>query len=228
MANQFLSLGLFIIMLAFFLVLNSMSKFDATKAEVAINSVHKSFMTSALPAEIEQYANNLSFRESESFRAGDALDNVQALFHSTIPDAKASKNRFGSILTVQVNKTAFEKALQGKTNTPEGAQPRQDEFKERFTAMLAAMLDTQVSVPYTMDILLNIAQEPAALQKQDAAAASQALKTVSGYAQILQEQGVDSKLISPGLYKGESETVTLVFTRYEPINLRVREKRVQQ
>lgn len=207
-------------LLSFFIVLNSMSTFEKTKAESVIKSLNQSFWNDA-PADIDKVSQSIT-SESESFRSGDALDNVKALFESTIPDAKATKNRLGSTLTVQVGKAEFEKALVGEAAKPEGVEPSPTEFKERFAAMLAALLDTQVSIPYTMDILLNVEQGPALLRKDNPAALDGHIKSVTGYVQLLQAQGLDAKLITPGLSQGEDETVTLVFKRYAPIALEVK------
>ena len=224
MANQFLGLGLFIMLLSFFIVLNSMSSFESEKAESVIKSINKSFWAQA-PAEKESFSQTIS-ATGESFRSGDALDEVKSLFQSTIPGSKTKKNRLGTQLTVQVPRPEFESALKGITPVPEelsGFSSRQsDTFTQRFPAMLAGILDTKVSISYTMDILFNMEEDPSIAQKQAPEQTRLAVKKSASYAALLEKEGLDPKLITSGLSKGPAQTITLVFKRYQPIKLEVR------
>ena len=82
MANQYLSLGLFIMLLSF-LMLNSLSTFEEQKTSSVINSLSEAFLGQAPQ---EQSLLRKVQQCSDFFRQGSALDQINALFSSTIPD----------------------------------------------------------------------------------------------------------------------------------------------
>ena len=82
MANQYLGLGLFIMLLSFFIVLNSLSTFESEKADSVIKSLNESFWNDQ-PEETETFSPKIS-APAESFRKGDTLDQVKDLFVSNL------------------------------------------------------------------------------------------------------------------------------------------------
>lgn len=209
MGNQFLSLGLFVMLLSFFIVLNSLSRFEESKTYAVINS-----LSNAL---IPQYSvqNNLPSpvitAEGEDANAGDTLDRIKALFRSSIPDVKAQKNRFGTELRMEMDRDLFEAAL---FNEGEDA--------DRLAHVLAGLISLDVSIPYQMDIILNTPVNPAQLQSDSPAAATALIDKAGRYSQVLETSGVESRLLSAGLGAGPDKTVFLVFRKFSPVKLELK------
>lgn len=218
MANQFLALGLFIMLLSFFIVLNSMSNFAEEKSQAVIESLSEAFF--AQPPMQKEMESQVVTAPAESLRSGDTLDNIKALFQATIPDSKAQKNRLGTIMTVTVPRDAFETALEN-VNLPVDANSESTGFNSRFADMLAALLDTKVSMPYEMDILLLTQENPSTLRRLQPANANTLIKKAASYSALLQDRGLETKLVSSGLQQGEAGKVALIFTQYKPISLEV-------
>ena len=209
MGSQFLSLGLFIMLLSFFIVLNSLSSFEDSKTRAVIDS-----LSDAL---IPQYSvqqdmpSPVVASEGEDANKGEALEQIKALFNASIPDVKAQKNRFGTELRMQMSRVDFEQALMG-----EGPD------SQRFSAALAGLIDLNASVPYEMDILLNIDVNPALIQTRAPSVAGVLIGTAGRYAQTLEDQGVRPRLITTGLAQGSEDNVFLLFRKYMPVQLEMR------
>ncbi|HCQ71316.1 MAG: hypothetical protein CL570_03365 [Alphaproteobacteria bacterium] len=209
MGNQFLSLGLFIMLLSFFIVLNSLSTFEESKTRAVIDS-----LSDALVPQYsfqEDMPSPVIANEGEDANKGDALEQIKALFNASIPDVKAQKNRFGTELRMKMARADFEQALVGAG--PDG---------QRFSAALAGLMDLDDSVPYEMDIVLNIDANPAALQGRAPSVAGELINAAGRYAQTLEDQGVRSRLITTGLAHGDDDQVFLLFRRYMPVRLELR------
>ena len=71
-------------------------------------------------------------------------------------------------------------------------------------------------IPYRMDMLLSIPQDPADMTKSDPEGFQKKLETVTGFAQKLEEMGIPKTLLSSGLQRGENGFIDIYFVRYEP------------
>ncbi len=213
MANQYLALGLFIMLLSFFIILNSMSTFEESKSRAVIESVTEAFISQSIGE--KDYISQAMTMPAESIRKGNALDNIHDLFNAAIPDSKAKKNQLGTVMSVNLPRADFEAALKGATT------PSANKMRERFAAMLVGLLDSKYTIPYQMDILLNQKGKFAKLQQESPNEAKQLIKTAASYANILEQQGLDRKLVTAGIVNGKNNTVTLIFRRYKPMALEV-------
>ncbi len=206
MGNQFLSLGLFIMLLAFFIVLNSLSTFEQSKTTSVLKSLAETFVVDP-PLGKDQVSEEVA-APGQDYKQGDALDRVQGLFQSVIPDAKANKNRFGTQLTMQMSVVEFETAL--GSNAPDN---------NRFANALSGLLYLNKTYPYEVDIYLNIEEDPAMLQRNEPVKATQYRKQISSYAATMEAGNIDPRLMTMGVKKGETKTITLIFRRYTPIQM---------
>jgi hypothetical protein len=221
MGNQFLTLGLFIMLLSFFIVLNSMSSFEDEKAKSVVDSIKETFLEQK-PMEEEMVAQQASAK-GESFREGDALDNVKSLFQSTIPGIKATKNRFGNVMTVELPLDQFETALNAYKSKNAAAQNAGDtDLNARFTDILVALLDTKISMPYEMEILVSTPEGAQNMWSGNSSKALELIKRAGGFAETLESRGLDPKLVSPGVTQGPEGTVVLIFQHYEPLKLELK------
>ena len=135
---------------------------------------------------------------------GDNLDQIQALFRSTIPDVVARRNRFGNILTLSMPQDEFEYVVLNAGS---------DQESERFFTILAMLMKSDEDISYKMDMMVHI--------KSNTASVESIVKS-GQYAEILQASGVPDFLMSAGLKRGVPNTVTMVFSHYRPLMLEVR------
>jgi hypothetical protein len=221
MGQHYLSLSLFIILLCFFLVLNSLSTFEPVKAQSAMNSL-QSALTGSSPS--DEGMPSLHFTPTENSPKGDALDQLKGLFSAQIKTFKASTNRMGTEMMVRLPVSEFEKSLQSAAAagiSPENAFERKG---GAFLPTLVSLMETaQSTVPYRMDILLNIPGDPADL----GASGKDLVLKASGYSDTLERAGLPRKLISAGLAQAVSENafegegdlyIELYFRRYVPVD----------
>lgn len=214
MANQFLGLSLFIMLLSFFIILNSVSNFELTKAQPVLNSLASVFSKDVLPEDIRPPGQRANVAQSS--REGDTLSQVQAFFTSTITGVDAKQNRLGTEMHMRMSFADFEKAVNEALTPPKPGEP--ENIDRSFLPTLVSLLGAEDTTPYRMDMVLSTAENPAELQ---ASQPEQYKKLNAGIARIaakLESAGMPARLISAGLEKGSADTVDLYFRRHEPFN----------
>lgn len=211
MANQFLSLGLFVMLLSFFIVLNSMSNFEVSKSRAVIESVTEAFITKN-PGQPDYRSQKIA-PIAQSTAEGSGMDRIDALFKSTIPGAKTRKNRLGNVMSVQIPRKDFEAALYG-------ALPSKDaSFRGQFIKMLISLIRTRSGIAYEMDILLNVPQNPSAYMAKKPDEAARNITLAASYTNKLEQAGLNRKYMSAGLTKGNADKITLTFRHYVPMKM---------
>lgn len=209
MANQFLALSLFVMLLSFFLILNSMSNFDDTKSRPILNSLSVSFSNEKVEPDNQP---NIEEDPADSFKEGSTLDRVEALFRSQITGVEAEKNRLGTLMHIRLSVDKFEKGI---------AMPDADGQVTGggFMPTLVSLLQSEENgVPHRMEMILNIEANPAAAQNETPQLVDEKAKQVSGFAEKLAGAGLPEKMIAAGLGQGPDQTIDLYFRRYEPFN----------
>lgn len=202
MGNQYLALGMFIMLLSFFIVLNAMSGFDKGKTQAVMESLSETLSVSTKTKQ-NMYATSIA-EEGKHFNQGDNLDQIQALFRSTIPDVVARRNRFGNRLTLSMPQDEFEFILLSIGS---------DEESTRFVTMLAMLMNSEEDIPYKMDMIIRTKSYKSSINH---------IVKSGQYAQILETSGVPAFLMSSGLQQGQTNTIDLVFSHYEPMKLELR------
>ncbi len=209
MANQFLSLSLFLMLLSFFIVMNSMSNYEVSKAKTVLNSLSLAFSNEG--------AENRAPEEVETPRKallqGDTLEELEGLFDGHIEGFEATRNRLGTQMHVQVPTYKFENAINIESlNANQIATGESGSFVK---TMVSLMRTNNKGRTYTVDIVLNLPDAPATVQRDEAQDFDAALKRVSAMASKLEGAGLPQKMISAGLGKGKEGYVELYFTPYE-------------
>lgn len=210
MVNQFLALSLFIMLLAFFIVLSSMSQYDIAKAKPVLNSLILAFSTQDSQEQLEP---NTVEDIQQSMREGDALDRIDALFQSELSSFNASKNRLGTQMKVRLKLDDFEKILL----SPFEGIP--DENRTPFAQTLVSMMEPGGGQPYAIRMTLLVPGDPGELINENKDLAGNAVKTVSGFARILEAAGLPAMLMGAGLAEGPDGYIDLLFERYQPQNI---------
>lgn len=216
MANQFLSLSLFLMLLSFFIVLNSVSDFENTKAvPTVLNSLSLAFKN-----EHSQGDTTATARQENEFqdkRDGNALEDVEGLFNAHIAGFEARKNRLGTVMHVRLPMRSFENALK-RTDFGDADVPSQDQ--EPFLNTLVTVLrSAQKKKPYRIDMVMNVGDDPAILMDTQPKEYRTAVKRVSNLSKALENMKLPRKMISTGLKRGERGFIDLYFYRYKPMQM---------
>ncbi|MGB0719780.1 MAG: hypothetical protein ACPGRX_04865 [Bdellovibrionales bacterium] len=211
MANQFLSLALFVMLLAFFIVLTSMSNFEPSKSEPVLNSVLLAFQTDGQEKDLQPNVTE-STRDLSS-REGSTLEKIEGLFSSRITGVETQTNRLGTIMHLRMKVERFEKTIMG----PEGVTGG---VGSAFMPTLVSLLQSRdAGVPYRMDMVLNTRQKPAQAVSDAPEDLNADVKKVARYSKRLEDQGLPKKMLSVGLSEGDPEFLDIYIRRYEPFIL---------
>ena len=215
MANQFLALALFLMLLSFFIVLNSVSSFDEVKSRPVMTSLIIAF-SNRIPEKPE----DPSVRPSPlvAVSDGDTLSGLEGLFKAHIANFKASRNRLGTVMHVRAEVDEFEEAIKmpGTGNYNNIAVDMQGSFVH---TMITILRSDQADKPYRIDLVLNTDEDPALMQKDSADQFAKDLKQVSLFAEKLEENGLPKKMMSAGLAQGESGFIDIYFYPYQPFDV---------
>lgn len=207
MANQFLALSLFLMLLSFFIVMNAISSFDESKVNPRLNSVSLAF--SMLATKENQMPSS-----AETLRAGagsgDTFDGVKGLFEAHISGFQMSKNRMGTQMYVKVPVSEFENLISYSSG---GLVENKGGFMPTFISMLRA---DKTNTPFRMDIFFNIPEDVSQYKLSHLDSYKIAVKKVSDYTQKLEDQGLPTHLLSAGMKKGDPAFIELVFMKHEP------------
>lgn len=204
MVNQFLSLSMFIMLLAFFIILNSMSSFEESTYKDVLASITVAFSEAEVPPDVDS---NIEEDVAQSFSEGSVLDRLQKLFDSQITGAKARKNRLGTEMHVRMPVDVFEAQLNAQSS---------DGASHDLKMMLVSLLTSNEDLQYKMEILLNLPKSPSALYNEQPDYVANAVKRVASYAQILETVGMPKPYITPGLVEGDDGIIHLYFRPYKP------------
>lgn len=225
MSQYYISLSLFVILLCFFLVLNSLSTFEPVKMHNVLSSVQFAF---AGKTEGEMDLPSVRVTPSQNFGKGDALAPLKALFNTEIKGFKASTNRMGTEMMVRLPVAEFERHIGLAADAGIARRSTLDGRGGAFLSTLVSLLNTaQTEIPYRMDILLNLPSDPSVLNIGEPEAFRAALGQVSAYSEALEKAGLPRKLVSSGLaegvpanrFEGQGDSyIELYFRPYIPID----------
>ena len=217
MANQFLSLSLFLMLLSFFIVLNSVSDFEETRAVPAVlNS-----LTLAFSNDVKNIQNGPSPSPSlhQDKREGDTIEVLEGLFNAHIAGFESKRNRLGTVLHVRLPIQRFENAVNSIGFDDAGFPGT---VPQSFVDTLITVLrSSEKGQPYRIDMVMSIPEDPAILSDSTPDDFIKALKRVSALAHSMENKGLPKKIMSSGLKKGETGFIDLYFYRYKPFEMNV-------
>lgn len=215
MANQFLSLSLFIMLLSFFIILNAISTFEVSKSRPVLNSLNVAFSQDDT---LDIVAPGQTFIKSQTYREGSTLDKVAGLFQAQITGVETKQNRLGTTMYVRMPFKDFSKSVASSLSIPEANTALSPTKTQDFVPLLVSLLETQRSVPYKMDMVLNIEEKPALLAAENPERFMSFNSAISAISAKIEETGLPKRQISAGLKHGEAGIVELMFRRYVPFN----------
>ena len=215
MANQFLALALFLMLLSFFIILNALSNFEEVKAKPILNSIAQTFSD----REIEDpLAPNVVESTEKEASEGDTLDELQKLFKTHITGVEVSKNRLGTVMHMRMPYSRFESSLlQPSRGT--GITQRLGAPGSFFPTLVSLIQTRDDKKPYRMDMVVNIEDRPAQLIIKKEQETRSEMKKISDIAGRMERAGIEKKMISVGLDKGEVGMIDIYISPYIAIDL---------
>ncbi len=223
MANQFLSLSLFVMLLSFFIILNTMSNFEEVKARPVLNSLAATFSNKETKQEI--LSPNVVESDEQGAKEGDTLSEIESLFNAHITGVKVRKNREGTEMHVRMNVNAFERSLTAPVRSAWRKPGVTDEEAAAIGApgsflpvLISLMQSTDMDNPYRMDMVLNTEKPLPDIMSSNPDGIRASLQRVAMFAQKMEQSGLARKMVSAGLAKGNANMIDLYFRKYETIN----------
>lgn len=215
--NKLLALSLFIMLLAFFIVLNAISTFEEEKVEPIVASLEAAFASKVTASEDVQPSVTKS--KQHSINEGNSIERIEALFRSRIPAKNIDKNEHLGTMQVTMTLEEFENIVSGLSQGRQFGEERTSEQAEVFLATLVSLLRSdQLGTPYHMDIIVNIAEKPSFLQNSDPQKMADVMRQASLLTTRIEQYGLSAKLMTIGLQKGDDKTVDLLFRPYVPFD----------
>lgn len=209
MARHFLGLSLFVMLLAFFIVLNAFSTFDETKVAPVLKSLTTEFTQNVVDPVRTSLFQVTSIKSSNE---GSILDRVRNMFKARISGVDISTNRLGTIMRVSMSADEFEDQLL-LPETPDIP------FGGKLNQMLVSLLASdEMNAAYQMSMTYVLPEGPIDLKTNTPEILDEAVGRVSRWALILEEAGLRKHLYSAGISGGGEYRVDLVFSPYIPIN----------
>ena len=215
--GQMMNLSLFIMLLAFFIVLNSLSSYEEEKMSKVRKSLDVAFSTDA---QMEDVAPSLKDDVMRSINEGDTFERLEALFTAQIPSFEVTKSRSRGIMMVQVPYEEFSKAVFALEQVDMTRRPNRFETRKNFfLPTLVSLVQANINgAPTRVEIYLHVDENPARMQNQNPQKMRDAINEVGVFSKALQERGLPEKLLNIGLTKGDPDFVNLVFRKYIPFS----------
>ncbi|MEZ5815122.1 MAG: hypothetical protein R3E13_10475 [Alphaproteobacteria bacterium] len=215
MANQFLGLSLFIMLLSFFIILNAISSFETTKTQPVLNSLSMAFSNKDA---VEDIMPGKMLAETAEMQSGSTLDRIEAVFKSQITAAETRQNRLGTTMYVHMPFEDFKRGIMKSIVIPDLSDVRSAAVPMDLLPMLVSLMETSRDTAYTMDMILNIEENPAVLWAKDPEGFSALNKSISAIAAKLEEAGLPKYQVTAGLKQGKTGFIDIIFRRYVPFS----------
>ncbi len=197
-----LLLCLFIMLLAFFIVIVSHATYRNDKVQEVLQSIDQTFSGRV-------FRDNLGpspmSTPDQGSGTGQELEQLEAMFRARIPGAEIQRIPDRGILSIEMTQDHFNNVLT-QPQTSETASPKQD-------AGLGALLSPSKGQPLQMEIWMYTDKDPASLSAKDRAAR---LAQLSAWAKKLEDYAVPQGRITIGLQQGDAAKIQLLFRPFVP------------
>lgn len=203
--SQLLGLSLFVMLLAFFIVLNSISDYQDSAADGIISNLGQTF-GSRVHVDGDE---NPSLSRSEQMQSGEGstVEKIEALFKAQVRGLKVAKGTYSGVMMISIPRTEFERMVKDM------------ESEQNFTQTLASLVRSEGrGSPYQMEILYGLQDNPGRIHNQDPAGMDETIQSISLMASVIERAGLPSRFISAGLQKGDPEMVDLIFKPYSTLD----------
>lgn len=198
MGKEFLNLGLYIVLLSFFIVLNGQSVFEESRAKAIINSLYSAFSTKYVLRPNYSPSSPLDM-PADTDRAGASLEQIEAIFLDIFPDMQVGGVMSGDALRLRLPREDFEMALH------DGGS-----YGRAFSLMVASLAGGYERPAVVMDVVFEYGSGG-----MDRAM----IRSLGEVAEVLDGFGLSTDLYSVAAADGEDGIVVLSFSRKRDITL---------
>lgn len=192
------TLSLFIMLLAFFMMLNATSSFDDDRVKPVLQSIKETFTTRVFREDVGP-----SFRPDPEHAAGEgheAYESLDSYFRTSFPGFSPQMIPTRGIFYLELPADIFEKKFFGADSSAQ----------KTLIEKLWAYQQLQ------MEIWLNLDQDPGAASADARDLLRARINKLSGWAAALEAQGLQKGTLTIGLQKGDSKKVIVLFHNYKP------------
>lgn len=203
--RQLLGLSLFVMLLAFFIVLNSISTFDEAKVEPMRQSLEETFAAKMDSVDTLRIMNIQA--EERALEQGKTLERIEALLTANIAGTEAITSSESGIMYMRLPRTEFERVV-----TTLGAGERPDIVKPILETFISILRTDGRGIPYRVDITYNLDRNPGRVANREPQKMEEFVKAAAATAQTLEKAGLPARLMTIGLKKGNPDYIELMFT----------------
>ena len=211
-----MGLSLFIMLLAFFIVLNAISSFEEKKMSSVMDSVEQAF---SKDVQRQDKKTSVTPDPVSSINEGETVERLDALFQAQISSFNAKKNVHSGTMYVTLPLDVFSKRIMAIGQEDVTKTRSISTGKNFFLPTLVSILKSdRQGLPYRMDVVLHTKENPAKLQNQKPKSLLKTMKREGSFARQLEKTGLSQQLMSMGIRQGDPDVVELVFRRHEPFS----------
>ena len=231
--GQLLALSLFVMLLAFFIVLNAISNYEKSKVKPVLQSIETTFASRI--TEDENDKPSVTASAESSLSEGDVLDRLQSLFVAQIPSYSGKIDRNTGTMHVELSfdeleaeVMAIDRGDRNKVDEAEKASEKEIALEEAeskkllkgffLPALVALVKNDMAAKPYRMDILVNIDENPALLNNSAPQRMKELMTRIGQMAVKIEDIGLPERLMSIGVKSGKAGMVELFFRPHLPYN----------
>ncbi len=193
-----MTLSLFIMLLAFFIILNSQSKFVPERVMPAIKSLNETFST--------RIFNDGAGRDDRPDLAPlpdankDAYQSLDQYFRASFPDSTQRLVPSRGVLFLEVDAAEFERKIFGRT-----------------AAAQKTLLEKMWAYPnLQMEIWLNLQEDPGISSPDAEKKKRDSVARLAGWATALEKSGLNKQNLTIGIQKGDPAKVIVLFHAFKP------------
>jgi len=202
-------LALYLILLAFFLLLNSLATIKEERVKAVIDSLNATF---AVPVEDADEARDPSSIAGEVPADQDRRAEVARYLFTAVPLARVEAFVVGGLMRLSIPTSAlFE----------DGSARLRAERAPLFARIARALAGDSPASNYDLELLVVSPSLPDESAGQGDLPASLAAMRLGAFAQALTAQGLRQRALAGGLERGVDETIRLSFYPRDPVRARV-------
>lgn len=212
-----MNLSLFIMLLAFFIVLNSLSAYEEKKIGDVVQSVEIAF---AKDAQKQDIAPSVTESPVKSVNEGSTFERIDALFEAQISSYKKKVDSARGIMTISLPLDKFSRAIMaaGQRDLTKMHATRDPRGNFMIPTLVSILKSDEKGAVYRMNILLHTPDNPPHYQNQNPTEMGMLMGRASGFAEKLEKSGFPQKLLNVGIKKGKPDMVELNFEPHIPFS----------
>ncbi|MAZ76528.1 MAG: hypothetical protein CMH31_04415 [Micavibrio sp.] len=216
-SGTLMNLSLFIMLLAFFIVLNSLSSYEEQLVGDVVQSLDTTF---SKDPQKEDIAPSVTPDPVNSVKEGDTFERIDALFQSQIISYKKSisSNRGKMIIKLPLEKFSRAIMAAGQKDLTKMNVQRNPRGNFIIPTLVSILKSDKKNITYRMNILLQVPDNPAHFQNQSPTEMAALMRRGSALTERLEQGGFPQKLLNIGVAKGNPAIVVLVFEPHIPFS----------